>query len=183
MTFFADLCQRAAAANLPFLLIGGNAVIAYGYPRQTQDFDLLVHENHRRRWDELITSLGYTQHQVARVFHMYNPINRGLPPVDLMLVNEQTFTKLSAQAVEIEVQDARARIPSLCHLIALKLHALSGGGEHRHGRDLMDVLELVRINRIDLATPQYQEILDRYAKPAIRAELAQHLAGPGPARV
>ncbi|MEQ1860625.1 MAG: hypothetical protein ABMA13_11880 [Chthoniobacteraceae bacterium] len=179
MSFFTDLCQRAAAANLPFLLIGGHAVIAYGYPRQTRDLDLLVHENDRRRWDELITSFGFKQYQVARVFHMYHPIDRTLPPVDLMLVNAQTFGKLSAGAIEKTVLDCTVRVPSLAHLIALKLHALSSGAEHRHELDMGDVITLVQLNHVDLASPEYGEIVDRYANPAVRAELIRRLAGSG----
>ena len=41
MHFIATLAGRAAEAGLPFLLIGGNAVIAYGYARQTADWDFL----------------------------------------------------------------------------------------------------------------------------------------------
>jgi hypothetical protein len=55
----ATIAERAAAANLPFLVIGGNALIAYGYPRMTRDIGLLVREKDRPAWDNLLTSLGY----------------------------------------------------------------------------------------------------------------------------
>jgi predicted nucleotidyltransferase len=176
---FTEICQRASDAALPFLLIGGHAVVVYGFPRQTRDVDLLVCETDRRRWDELITPLGYGQHQISRAFHMYNPVDRTLPPIDLMLVNEATFSKLSAEAKEVETLGARIRVPSLRHLIALKLHALSSGAEHRLAKDLLDVLELVRQNAVNLATPEYQEIVERYANSNVRAKLAEHLPGIG----
>ena len=42
-------------------------------------------------------------------------------PVDLMLVDDATFGKLSADAAEIVLAEMPVRIPSLRHLIAMKL--------------------------------------------------------------
>ena len=180
MRIFANLVEKAALSGLPFLIIGGNAVIAYGYPRRTIDVDLLVREVDRRAWDALLLSLGFRQHQIARSFHMYNPTESGCPPVDLMLVNESTFKKLSEGAMEVEFEGALAHMPSLVHLIALKLHALRSGAEHRYPRDLSDVATLIQINKVDLASADYAEILERYATPTIVAEIRSLLAGSRP---
>lgn len=174
------IAEKAALAGLEFLVIGGNAVIAYGYPRLTSDVDLLVRETDRRKWDDLILALGYRQHHIHRVFHMYNPIARDLPAVDLMLVNEGTFAKLSDNTTDTELGGVTVRIPSLRNLIALKLHALRQGGEHRHTRDFVDVIELMQLNQVDLAAPDYVEILERYATPAIAAAIRAQYAGPRP---
>ena len=173
----ATIAGQAALKNLPFLLIGGNAVNAYGYPRVTRDADLMVREVQRRAWDELIVPLGFRAHQIQRVFHMYNPIPRDLPAVDLMLVDDGTFDKLAADATEIEMAGAKVRIPSLRHLIALKLHALRSSAPHRRERDMGDVLTLVQINGVDLASAKYVEILERYATPALATEIQRRLAG------
>jgi Uncharacterised nucleotidyltransferase len=179
MKIVATLAEKAAAAGLPFLVIGGNAVIAYGFPRQTVDVDLLVRQTDRQAWEGLIVPLGYRAHHLDRVFQMYNPIPHNLPPVDLMMVNEETFGKLSGRAQETVLGGTTVRIPSLAHLIALKLHALRHGGEHRRTRDFVDVIELVQLNRVDLASPEYAEILERYATPALVVEIQSRLAGPG----
>ena len=172
MSILATITERADAAALPFLVIGGNAVIAYGYPRQTQDFDLLVCESDRRAWDALIVALGYHPHHIHRVFHMYNATTTSLPPVDLMLVDRRTFDRLSDGARGVEIGTASVRVPALAHLIALKLHALRHGGEHRRAADLTDVVELVRLNEVNLASPEYREILERYASADTRRDLA-----------
>jgi hypothetical protein len=174
----ATIATRAAAEGLPFLVIGGNAVIAYGYPRMTRDLDLLVREDDRRAWDALITSLGYQPHQIMRAFHMYNPGGLQAPAVDLMLVDAGTFGKLSADALTVTMAESSVQLPSLPHLIALKLHALRQGGAHRYERDLGDVITLLQVNHVDLATPKYREIVARYATPAILAEIERRLAGP-----
>jgi len=173
----ATIVERAAAANLPFLVIGGNAVIAYGYPRMTRDIDLLVREGDRRAWDELMLGLGYLPYQIMRAFHMYNPQRRGDPPVDLMLVDESTFAKFIAGRGVSTLDETEVFLPKLSHLLALKLHALREGGAHRFDRDMSDVVTLIRVNGVALADPEYADILDRYATPAVRAEILRRLAG------
>jgi hypothetical protein len=173
----ATIVERAAAANLPFLVIGGNAVNAHGYPRLTNDLDLLVCEADRRAWDELVTGLGYVPHQIQRAFHMYNPIERGLPPVDLMLVDAGTFGKFVADPNQCVLDETDVRIPKLSHLLALKLHALRQGLSDRFERDMSDVISLVKINHVDLAASEYAEIVERYATPEVREEIFRRLAG------
>lgn len=176
----ALIAEKAALAGLEFLVIGGNAVIAYGYPRMTADVDLLVRETDRRKWDELVTALAYRPHHLQRTFRMYNPIGADRTGVDLMLVNEVTFTKLLDQTTETKLGGVTVRFPSLRNLIALKLHALRYGDEHRYSRDFVDVIELLQCNQVDLAAPDYMEILQRYATPAIADEIRTRYAGPRP---
>lgn len=177
MKILATITERAAAEGLPFLVIGGNAVNVYGYDRKTMDLDLLVREDDRRAWDGLITSLGYRAHQIARVFHMYNPVAGGLPPVDLMLVDSSTFSKLFAAPHSGVLENQPVSVPALPHLIALKLHALRHGHPERQFRDLGDVVQLVRANQVNLASPEYQEILQKYADDTTRRKLAEALPG------
>ncbi len=178
MKILATIAERAAVAGLPFLVIGGNAVNVYGYPRTTSDIDLLIREEDRRAWDTLITGLGYLPHQIMRAFHMYNPQQRGEPPVDLMLVDAGTFGKLASERGKSVLAETEIFVPKLSHLLALKLHALRNGGAHRFDRDMSDVVTLVQVNRVDLAEPEYVDILNRYATPTVHAEILRRLAGP-----
>ena len=100
---------------------------------------------------------------------MYSPIPRELPPLDLMFVDDSTFGKLSADATEILLAERSVRIPSLRHLIAMKLHALRSGQPHRREKDMGDVLTLMQVNSVDLASPEYVEILTRYATADLAA--------------
>jgi predicted nucleotidyltransferase len=179
VSILADISHRAAEVNLPFMLIGGNAVVAHGYPRQTQDVDILVRETDRRDWDALMVSLRYRAHHVTRAFHMYAPPEPPLPPVDFMLVDTATFDRLQAGAQKVEMDSVEVSIPSLPHLIALKLHALRQGG-NRRPVDLADIVELIRLNQVDLAKAPYPEILERYGTAEIRRKLAILLGGDGP---
>ena len=59
MNIFEQIVQHAKAAQLEFLLIGGHAVIAHGYPRFTADIDLLIEEKRIREWYDWLSGLGY----------------------------------------------------------------------------------------------------------------------------
>ncbi len=180
MSILGDIAQRATETNLPFMLIGGNAVVAHGYPRQTQDVDVLVRESDRRAWDTLMTTLGYRAHHITRAFHMYSPPQPPFPPVDFMLVDAHTFDRLQSGGQKVTIEAVEVLVPSLPHLIALKLHALRHGGEHRRSVDLGDIAELVRLNQVDLAREPYPEILERYGTTDIKRDLAVLLGRSGP---
>jgi hypothetical protein len=55
-----------------------------------------------------------------------------------------------APSREIEIGGGRCRVPSLDHLIALKLHVLKQRLSHRGYKDFMDVLSLVQANQLDV---------------------------------
>lgn len=177
MNILREIVPRAKAAGLSFLMIGGNAVIAYGFPRQTADLDLMVIDGQREVWDAMALSLGYRHHNVQTNFMMYNPISGAMPALDLVLVDASTFEKLAADAKQIEVAGERVEIPSLRHLIALKLHALRGGQAYRFERDMLDIITLIQLHGISLASADYAAILSRYGTPALRAEIERRLAG------
>lgn len=182
VSVFAQLVAKAREAGLPFLVIGGNAVIAYGYPRQTNDYDFLVSSRDRFAWDKLIREMGYFPRQVNMVFHLYKSEAPGCMPIDFMFVDHATFQKFESGSQEVTMQQAAVRIPALMHLLALKLHAERSGGERRAGRDINDILQLMQLNHIKLDAPDFQEILTRYGNDSIKQRLTVLLgstAGPG----
>jgi hypothetical protein len=164
MTFFTVIDQAARASHLSYLVIGGYAVIAHGYPRLTFDFDLAVERERRREWLECVAALGYGVHhdggnflQLASEQHAW--------PLDLMLLNESTFSKLIRASVTRNIGETSIRIPSVEHLLALKFHALKHTHARRFLKDFQDVTDLIIRNRIDLAAPEIREIFQRYGPP------------------
>ena len=59
-------------------------------------------------------------------------------------------------------------LPKPSHLIALKLHAMKNPERLRQGKDLLDILNLVSLCKIDIEGQEFQGILDRYANEEIR---------------
>ncbi len=162
MGLFEQLNTEARNRGLEFLVIGGLAVNFYGYSRETADLDLLVRQDARAAWEQLFRQLGYAVEQQAEAFVQLAPPRSGEWPVDLMLVRGATFGPMLAESQEVEMYGVRLRIPSLTHLLALKLHALKHTRAHRFLKDFLDVEGLVRINRLDLQSERIRQLFLKY---------------------
>ena len=57
---------------------------------------------------------------------------------------------------------ATIRMVSLKHLLALKLHVLKQGKLHRFLDDLIDVVELVKVNELDLQSGEFRDLFLTY---------------------
>src|SRR5579872_5218140 len=149
MGIIETLSQARVEPERSFLVIGGYAVNAHGYSRQTMDLDILVKKEQANFWKELVLSNGYAVYCERDNFLQFTPTAPELIPIDFMLVNEQTFSGMHAEAVEGQLGGVSVRHPSLRHLIALKLHVLKRELPHRELRDLYDVIQLVHVNQVD----------------------------------
>ena len=162
MTTVARIAARAAEHKLPFLLAGGHAVITHGHARNTFDIDLVVRQGDREKWSVLARELGYVFHSAGPNFLQFDPPDAQILPLDLMLMNEETFAKLAADAVPAPASGGVARSISLLHLLALKCHAIKHGHKGRIVKDADDVIHLVQINRLDVRRPDIREIFLKY---------------------
>jgi len=157
---------------LPSLLIGGNAVILLGFARNTIDVDLLVPVARRSAWLDLMRELQFRLYHGTDVFAQFEPGGHGMVSVDLMFVDENTWSRLSAQPVERAVAGHTVRIPRIEHLVALKLHAASSPDRARQEADWEDIRQIVRIGGLDPAEPEFRETILRYggAEALLRIE-------------
>lgn len=88
---------------------------------------------------------------------------------DLMLANDETFRNIRSESRCRDVgNDRTLAIPSALHLIAMKLHALRNPRRVERGTDLQDVRHLIKTARLDISSPAFSAILDRYATDEIR---------------
>lgn len=147
--------------SLPFLVIGGHAVIAHGYPRLTHDLDFLVRKSQRDLWRIKVLRLGFHVFEERASFIQFSR-SAGMPDWDLMLVNDLTFEKMWAESITIDFAGTGARMVALDHLIALKLHVLKQNLPHRALRDLDDVINLVLKNGLDIRTERYRTLFLKY---------------------
>jgi hypothetical protein len=61
------LLRAASERGLESLLIGGNAIILLGYIRNTVDLDLLLPEQARSQWLDLMRELGYRSFRLCPI--------------------------------------------------------------------------------------------------------------------
>jgi hypothetical protein len=155
---FIRLAGREPA--LRFLIIGGYAVGAHGFVRATFDVDFLVRRAERAAWMDRFLGAGLKLAGETNAFCQFaQEAGDGL---DLMFVTDDTFGQLWTASIERDFGPDRARIPSLDHLLALKLHALRQGLAHRTGKDAQDVEMLLRRNKINLRDAHYEQLFLKY---------------------
>jgi hypothetical protein len=171
----ANIASAAAGQELPFLLSGGHAVISHGFARSTFDLDLIVRRSDREKWLQLVRTLGYVTHREGTTFLQFNAPDAQSFPLDLLLVNEETFSKMRADAVPTPSRIPGVGVVSLMHLLALKCHAIKYGHAGRIVKDADDVIHLLQRNGLDPNEPTIRELfsgcerknsMKKSAKPA-----------------
>jgi hypothetical protein len=171
MPIFDQLSRAAEERGLKFLVIGGHAVIAHGYARTTFDLDLLVERARSAAWEELLLSLNYSVHARHETFIQFNTPSPRNWPVDLMLASAETFAGMWGEAGKARVESVTVRIPSLRHLLALKLHVLKQDLGHRAVKDMNDVVQLVDLNGLDVRAGEFRQLCLRYGNGSLYEKL------------
>jgi predicted nucleotidyltransferase len=177
VSFFATIHEETAKRKLRFLVIGGLAVNHYGYSRETGDLDFFISQNDRAEWMNLLKDFGYGTYNDGGNFVQFNPPAQNAWPVDLMLVQEKTFAPILAAGSEADFYGIKTRVPSLEHLIALKLHALKNTRMTRFLKDFLDVEYLIRLNRLDIKSNKIRELFEKYGTPELYEKVSRSLAG------
>lgn len=173
-SFLTTIAKLMKEQSLPALMIGGHAVTALGYPRATFDLDLLIPRSSAPRWKEAMLRMSYRLFAEATNFHQYEaPASLPLPPVDLMLVDEEVFavleqTKSCAEPIPT---------PGVVALIALKLHAIHQPSREDPGKDWCDVLALVKAHRLTLDDPEFAAIVRRHGGETAIERIQASLSG------
>ncbi|MGC3990457.1 MAG: nucleotidyl transferase AbiEii/AbiGii toxin family protein [Chthoniobacteraceae bacterium] len=94
--------------------------------------------------------------------------------MDILFTNRATFSSLYTGSVLLKRSPIEFRVPSLLHLIALKLHAMRNQPE-REARDLPDILELLRLHPEELSAGDLRALCDRYSTPSMAEKILSML--------
>ena len=171
MTLLETISRKAAETGLPFLLIGGYAVMAHGFVRSTGDLDLLASKIQRDDWRRLVEGLGMTLYIETPAFAQFNPARELVMPLDIMFVEDSVFEQMRSGAEKNSVQGVTVSVVSLLHLIALKCHGFRHGREGRRFKDTEDLIQLIKINRIDLNEPKVRATILKHGTAELFAKL------------
>lgn len=175
MQALADFLFRAERrGEVRFLLIGGRALEAHGYVRNTKDVDLLIASNDVPAMDRLLTSTGYHKEAENEVFSRWRHRTMEAEDVDVMFVSISTFETLAKDAVTMKLGSAEVRIPSVPNIAALKFHAMKNNPD-RFGKDAADILALMERYPAVLNPEKLRQLCHRFGTPALWTKLAQLL--------
>jgi len=174
MPIFASVFLALDQAGVPFLVIGGHAVVLHGHLRNTFDLDLLISDSKLAPARAVLTSLGYrTFFETDAFLQLQAPEN--FPPLDLMIVDDLTFDRIEATANQKMLDGRQIRIPDTLRLIALKLHAARDAARRTTETDWQDVIGLLRATNRNLEDPELRTIISQYGGPRALGEIKSRI--------
>lgn len=155
-SFLTTVARLMAEKNLPALMIGGHAVTALGHARATFDLDLIIPRSAADLWRNEMLNLRYRVFAESLNFHQFEACpDLPLPPVDLMLVDDEIFQTLELT----KSSSSPIATPGASAMIALKLHAIHQPSREDTAKDWSDVLALVKVHQLSLDDPEFAAIV------------------------
>ncbi len=164
MSSFEQIIKIASTdlpdAGVDCLLIGGFAVQAHGFSRNTLDVDFMILSSQLNDVRHVMTKAGFINVEILDNVAFFYTSEDG-PRVDFLRVNAETMDKLCANAVTVSIHGHALRIPALMDLLAMKVFALSQNTERRMGKDLPDIAYLIVLNDLDCES-DIRPLCDRF---------------------
>ena len=175
---FTRIIREAGKLKLPYLLVGGHAVLLYGVIRLTRDMDLLIPDTRIDAWTYLLTkNLGYRLFQSSHAFLRFEHDSQDYIPIDFMVVNGSTWEKLIARTeTRLLDHNLQIRLPHPTHLIAMKLTALSAPHRRKDNSDWFDIINIIREQKLSLEDAEFRSLILHYGGDEILQKLREALS-------
>ena len=161
-TIFHLISHLSNKSGISCVLIGGFAVNYYKVSRQTADVDFLITREDFNKISKELEKAGFSPDRIEEVFARFKGNNHYLMDIDFMFVDKGTLDKIIKDGKEISIAKQKLIVPSLNTLIALKLHAIKYNPKHREYKDLPDIINLIRTNKIAYKSKGFREICLKY---------------------
>jgi hypothetical protein len=171
MEILKVLSEKGDERGISFILVGGIALSAHGLTRQTGDVDLLVRIKSAEEWRKILEGLGYRLFHDHPAFKQFSPPRIDAWPVDLMVVDDETFDNLWREGEEYDLGKVRVLVPNVEHLLAMKVHALKQDVPSRRLKDIDDIIGLLERGNIDAEDPVFYGLCMKYGTEAIYEQL------------
>jgi len=169
---FSSVFSKAGAACV---LIGGYAVNYYKLSRQTADVDFLITKEDFEKISSLLEKEGFKKDYEQEVFARFSGRGTHLMDIDFMFVDKDTLDKIIKEGKEASIARQKFIVPSLNHLIALKLHAIKYNPGIREYKDLPDIIQLIRINRLDIKNAGFKELCLKYGTEGLYNKILERV--------
>ena len=161
--------------DVPCVLIGGFAVNYYKVSRNTNDIDFLLMEEDFKKISHYLDEAGYKQISSHENFAQFKSTRLSLMNVDFMFVEKETLTKILNESREIKIAHQKFIVPSVEHLIALKLHAIKYQEKLRFYKDFPDILNLIKANQINIKNENFKIICLKFGSQEIYQKILEAL--------
>lgn len=169
------LSVECRARGVTLILAGGWALNHYGVSRHTADIDFLIEEEKLDEIEQILSEFGYERVYRSDLFAKYRCGTEDLLDIDVLFIEPETLAKIVRESGLTRIGDSEFRVPSLDHLIAMKLHALKSSQRHRWRKDFPDILALIDANDMDVRHEGFQSLCQRFGPEGIAEQIAEGL--------
>jgi hypothetical protein len=161
-TVFHLLSDIFTRANISCVLIGGFAVNYYKVSRQTADIDFLITRENFEMILDLLEEKGFKKEYEQETFARLLGDRLYMMDIDFMFVDKNTLDKVINGGKAILIAGQKFIVPSLEHLIALKVHAIKYNPKIREYTDLPDIIQLIRVNKLNIKDAGFKSMCLKY---------------------
>lgn len=162
--------------KIPCVLIGGFAINHYRVSRSTGDIDFLITKEDFERMAHLLEKAGYKRLALQENFAQLESSKVSLLDVDFVFVDKDTLDRVSKEGQAMTIAGQTFTVPSLLHLIALKLHAIKNDPKNRLIKDFPDIINLIKINEIDFRNEEFKTLCHKYSNQEIYDKICEALS-------
>lgn len=160
----ADLIRKH---NVVCVLIGGFAINFYKIQRNTQDTDFLITKEDFSKVRIFLEQEGYQMVSNHENFAQFEDKEHRLMDIDFMFVDSQTINKIFNAGQKMKIVGQEFTVPSLEHLIALKMHAIKYNQKIRLFKDLPDIIGLIKANQLNVKEDKFKQLCLKHGNEQI----------------
>lgn len=157
------------------VLIGGFAINFHKVQRATMDVDFLTTRKKFEAVLGLLEKQGFKKFSEHENFAQLENNKEYLGKLDFMFVDQDVLDKILKEGKQVTIAGQDFTIPSLFHLIALKLHAIKFE-KKREYKDLIDIVDLIRNNKVDIKSEEFKELCLKYGTESIYERILKHFS-------
>ncbi|MBL7157786.1 MAG: nucleotidyltransferase [Candidatus Omnitrophica bacterium] len=173
-SIFHLISSLAQKSNIHIVLIGGFAVNYYKVTRQTVDVDFLITKDEFEKIASLLEKEGYKKAYDGGTFIQLVNDASYLMDLDFMFIDKDVMDSITAEGEKIRIAGSEFIVPSVKHLVALKLHSIKNNPKGRKLKDLPDIVSLIRINKINTKTEEFKKICLKYGTEGLYKTILEH---------
>jgi len=169
-SLFSFISSLFSGHNVRAALVGGYALIANKVQRTTFDVDFMITAADCNKIEPDLLGAGYGVFNRQDAFVQFKSDRPGFRDIDFLITDEHTLEKIITDGTSITIAGASFFVPSVMHLIEMKLHSISGN-KRRELKDFPDIVQLLSANAIDPKGGTVRNLFEKYGLQSLYERL------------
>ena len=165
-----DLKLQLHDRGVDWMVVGGWALAAHGVARQTFDLDVVIAKADGRKAEAALETCGYALLGRSALMSRYRSSTPGSPDIDVLAIDPATMATLGKEAIITALGSENIRVPTLMHLLAMKIHAFKSDPTRRT-KDVSDIVSLVRANGVSPSSEEFHSLCAKYGSEELWKEI------------